>query len=94
MVRSSRALSKHLEWRRFANMRGLSVLATRLFLDRDVPTEHTANACWGFDEGVGMTWFDIKRLHAPALDHEAGSVIEVDYYHASELTSRPASSPH
>ena len=32
-----------------------------------------------------MTWFDIKKLHAPALDGEAGSVIEVDYYHASTL---------
>ena len=85
LVRGSPALCRHAEWRRFANLRGLSVLATRLFLDRDVPTEHTANACWGFDEGVGMTWFDIKRLHAPALDGEAGSVIEVDYYHSNTL---------
>ena len=85
MVRGSRALSQHAEWRRYANLRGLSVLATRLFLDREVPTQHTANACWGFDEGVGMTWFDIKKLHAPALDGEPGSVIEVDYYHANSL---------
>lgn len=85
LVRGSRSLSQHAEWRRFANLRGLSVLATRLFLDCEVPTAHTANACWGFDEGVGMTWFDIKKLHAPALDGEAGSVIEVDYYHANSL---------
>ena len=85
MVRGSSALSRHADWRRFANLRGLSVLATRLFLDRDVPTPHTANAVWGFDDKVGMTWFDIKRLHAPALDAEAGSVIEVDYYHANTL---------
>jgi len=85
MVRGSRALSQYAEWRRYANLRGLSVLATRLFLDREVPTQYTANACWGFDEGVGMTWFDIKKLHAPALDGEVGSVIEVDYYHANTL---------
>ena len=85
MVRGSSALSQHAEWRKFSNFRGLSVLATRLFLDREVPTEHTANACWGFDEGVGMTWFDIKKLHAPALDGEVGSVIEIDYYHANTL---------
>ena len=89
MVRSSPALSQHSEWRRFANLRGLSVLATRLFLDRDVPTPHTANAVWGLDEKVGMTWFDIKRLHAPALDGESGSVIEVDYYHANTLLVLP-----
>jgi len=85
IVRGSSTLCQHAEFRKFANLRGLSVLATRLFLDRDVPTEHTANACWGFDEGVGMTFFDIKRLHAPALDGEVGSVIEVDYYHANTL---------
>ena len=26
-------------------------------------TPHTANACWGFDAGIGMTWFDIGKLH-------------------------------
>ena len=85
LVRSSPALSCHAEFRKFSNFRGLSVLATRLFLDTNLDTPHTANACWGFDEGVGMTWFDIKRLHSPSLDAEAGAVIEVDYYHANTL---------
>ena len=85
MVRSCSGLSRHAEFRRFANLRGLSVLATRLFLDRDVRTAHTANACWGFDEGVGMTWFNLKALHAPRLDGEPGAVLEVDYYHADAL---------
>ena len=84
LVRGSPSLAQHAEWRRFANLRGLSVLATRLFLDRPVPTAYTANACWGFDEGVGMTFFDIKRLHAPAYDGE-GSVLEVDFYHSNTL---------
>jgi len=83
MVRASSRLAEHAEFRRFTNLRGLSVLATRLFLDQDVETEHTANACWGFDEGVGMTWFDIKRLHG--LEGEPGAVIEVDYYHSNSL---------
>jgi uncharacterized protein with NAD-binding domain and iron-sulfur cluster len=85
LVRSSPALAQHAEWRRFANLRGLGVLATRLFLDVHVPTEYTANACWGFDDGVGMTFFDIKRLHAPRLDFEPGSVLEVDFYHSNSL---------
>jgi len=85
MVRASSTLAQHAEWRRYANLRGLSVLATRLFLDVDVPTEYTANACWGFDGGVGMTVFDIKALHAPALDDEPGAILEVDFYHANTL---------
>jgi len=83
MVRGSPELSCHAEWRRYSRLRGTSVLATRLYLDRTIETPHTANACWGFDAGVGMTWFDIGKLHE--LEGEKGSVIEVDYYHAQTL---------
>jgi uncharacterized protein with NAD-binding domain and iron-sulfur cluster len=89
MVRNSPELAKHAEFRRFANLRGLSVLATRLYLDRIVDTPYSANACWGFDRGVGMTFFDITKLHGDQdeniADHAPGSVIEVDYYHADSL---------
>ena len=51
------------QWRRYGRLRGTGVRATRLYLDRAVPTPHTANACWGFDAGIGMTWFDIGKLH-------------------------------
>jgi len=79
------ALARRPEFAKFGNLRGTDVLATRLWLDRTVDTPYWANACWGFDEGVGMTWFDIGRLHAPAHDGEPGSVIEVDFYHAGSL---------
>jgi uncharacterized protein with NAD-binding domain and iron-sulfur cluster len=87
MVRYSPELSKFAEFRRFANLRGLSVLATRLFLDRKIDTPYTANACWGFDRGVGMTFFNIGELHGDNFseDNAPGSVIEVDYYHADTL---------
>ena len=87
MVRYSPKLSQFPEFRRFANLRGTSVLATRLYLDRDIQTPYTANACWGFDPGVGMTFFNIKELHGDNfLDEKVpGSVIEVDYYHADTL---------
>jgi uncharacterized protein with NAD-binding domain and iron-sulfur cluster len=63
MVRNSPELAKHAEFRRFSNLRGTSVLATRLYLDSILDTPYSANACWGFDEGVGMTMFDITKLH-------------------------------
>lgn len=81
-------LGQYPELARFANLRGTSVLANRLFLDRDVEVPFTANACWGFDDGVGMTVFDIKGLHgedASTVADAPGSVIEVDYYYASKL---------
>ncbi|CAB9525521.1 chloroplastic/chromoplastic [Seminavis robusta] len=73
---------------RFANLRGTSVLATRVFLDKDVKIPYTANACWGFDAAIGMTVFDIKGLHGDSASTVAGApgaVIEVDYYHANKL---------
>jgi uncharacterized protein with NAD-binding domain and iron-sulfur cluster len=88
MVRGSRELSTFAEFRRFANLRGTSVLATRLYLDRNVPTPYTANACWGFDQGVGMTFFNIRELHGDNYsdkDETPGSVIEVDYYHSDTV---------
>lgn len=77
ITRGSPTLSRHAEFRQFCDLRGTGVLATRLFLDRRVQAPYSANACWGFDAGVGMTFFDISTLHAPALDGEPGSVFEV-----------------
>lgn len=85
---SPTTLGQYAEFRRFANLRGTSVLATRIFLDRTLTVPFSANACWGFDEGVGMTVFDISTLHGGDADTTAGapgSVLEVDYYHAQSL---------
>jgi len=99
-VRTSRDLASYPEFRRFANLRGTSVLATRIYLDRNVTTVsngndkskkqhcYSANACWGFDRDVGMTFFDIRALHgddAPTVRGCPGSVLEVDYYYANQL---------
>uniref|UniRef100_A0A7S2VEM7 Amine oxidase domain-containing protein n=1 Tax=Entomoneis paludosa TaxID=265537 RepID=A0A7S2VEM7_9STRA len=92
MVRNSPELSKFQEYRRFANLRGTSVLATRLYLDRHIATPYTANACWGFDAGVGMTFFNIGELHDMDLsspdsngEEQPKTILEVDYYHANPL---------
>lgn len=90
MVRNSPDLSSLDEFRKFANLRGTSVLATRLYLDKNIRTPYTANACWGFDRGVGMTFFNIGKLHCkddePEYGEEvAGTIIEVDYYSANSL---------
>jgi len=78
-------LGKHPEFARFGNLRGTDVLAVRVWLDRDAAMPYSANACWGFDEGVGMTTFDIKKLQAPLHDGEPGAIIEMDFYHAGSL---------
>ena len=89
IVRNSPELSSLSEFRKFAYLRGTSVLATRLYLDKKVHTPYTANACWGFDPGVGMTMFNIGELHGvenkEVGESAPGSIIEVDYYSADSL---------
>jgi uncharacterized protein with NAD-binding domain and iron-sulfur cluster len=88
MVRNCPEIALYSEFRKFANLRGTSVLATRLYFDTVLDTEYSANACWGFDEGVGMTFFDITKLHGIDVTKRTdgvGSIIEVDYYHAASL---------
>ena len=85
MVKYSPFLAKHAEFSRFTNLRGTGVLATRLYFDKKINTTYSANACWGFDKGVGMTFFDITKLHEILDDEFQGSIIEVDYYHAASL---------
>ncbi len=83
MVRNSSLLANFREFRKFANLRGTSVLATRLYFDRMLEIPYSANACWGFDPAVGQTFFDITKLHE-VVDAE-GSIVEVDYYNAASL---------
>ena len=83
------ALAANAEFRRFANLRGTSVLATRLYLDRKVSTPYTANACWGFDHGVGMTFFNIGALHGIDFADDLHSVSENDKTDGSTSHPRP-----
>jgi uncharacterized protein with NAD-binding domain and iron-sulfur cluster len=81
-------LAAYDEFREFTNLRGTSVLATRLYLDKNLTVLYSANACWGFHRDVGMTFFDLRALHGtdrPPADPGIGSVLEVDYYHANRL---------
>ena len=82
-VRFCPELSRFPEFQSFSNLRGTSVLATRIFLDKKIDVPYSANACWGFDAGVGMTMFDISTIHSD-VEFE-GTILEVDYYHANSL---------
>ncbi len=71
----------------FCNLMNLStidVLATRLWFDRKIPVPLPSNACFGFDKGVGWTFFDLNALQ-DEWKGESGSVIEADFYHANPL---------
>ncbi|MEM8544802.1 MAG: FAD-dependent oxidoreductase, partial [Cyanobacteria bacterium P01_H01_bin.119] len=64
----------------------IDVLATRLWFDRKINVPLPSNACFGFHNTTGWTFFDLNALH-DQYQGEPGSVIEVDYYHANQFLS-------
>lgn len=84
IMEGSESLRKRAEFRDLRNLGGIDVLATRLWFDRKVEVPLPSNACFGFHQTTGWTFFDLNALH-DEYKNEPGSVIEVDYYHANQL---------
>jgi len=84
IVASSPALRRRPEFRNVQNLGAIDVLATRLWCDRKIDIPLPSNACFGFHQTTGWTFFDLNALHDEYRD-DPGSVIEVDYYHANQF---------
>jgi uncharacterized protein with NAD-binding domain and iron-sulfur cluster len=84
IVANSPSLQNRQEFCNVNNLGAIDVLATRLWCDRKVNIPLPANACFGFDNTTGWTFFDLNALH-DEYRHESGSVIEADFYHANQL---------
>ncbi|CAI5519546.1 unnamed protein product [Closterium sp. Naga37s-1] len=83
IVASSPALSSRKEFLGVANLGAIDVLAVRLWLDRKVNIPKPSNACFGFDETTGWTFFDLNAIHDEYKD-EPCTVVEADFYHANQ----------
>lgn len=84
IVANSESLQAREEFRNLKNLNAIDVLATRLWFDRKVNIPLPSNACFGFDETTGWTFFDLNALHDEYKD-EPGTVVEVDFYHANQF---------
>lgn len=84
IVGQSKGLCDRSEFRNLSNLNGIDVLATRLWFDRKIDIPLPSNACFGFHETTGWTFFDLNALHDEYKD-EPGTVVEADYYHANQL---------
>jgi uncharacterized protein with NAD-binding domain and iron-sulfur cluster len=84
IVANSPSLQSREEFRNVNNLGGIDVLATRLWFDRKIDIPRPSNACFGFDETTGWTFFDLNALHDEYRD-EPGTVIEADFYHANQF---------
>ncbi|MFM6138301.1 MAG: FAD-dependent oxidoreductase, partial [Sphaerospermopsis kisseleviana] len=84
MVSSSPSLQNRPEFRNLNNLGAVDVLATRLWFDKKIDIPRPSNACFGFDDSTGWTFFDLNALHDEFKD-EPGTVIEADFYHANQF---------
>ena len=84
IVGQSEGLRNRPEFRNLSNLNGIDVLAARLWFDRKLDIPLPSNACFGFHQTTGWTFFDLNALHDEYKD-EPGTVVEVDYYHANQL---------
>ncbi len=86
IVASSPSLQSRAEFRNVSNLGGIDVLAVRLWFDRKINIPLPSNACFGFDDTTGWTFFDLNALQDEYQD-EPGTVVEVDFYHANQFIS-------
>ncbi len=84
IVESSSTLNNYDQFRNLANLKGIDVLATRLWFDCKINIPLPSNACFGFDATTGWTFFDLNDLH-DEYHNEPNTVVEADFYHANQL---------
>ncbi|CAM9735635.1 unnamed protein product [Choristocarpus tenellus] len=88
MVKGCKDLAVLPEFAGFSNLRGVDVVAVRLFFRRKIPLPHAACVAGGGMapglESTGLTFYHLNVLQDEySLVEE--SVIEVDFYHANPL---------
>eukprot|EP00178_Gracilaria_changii_P010464 TRINITY_DN304_c0_g1_i11.p1 TRINITY_DN304_c0_g1~~TRINITY_DN304_c0_g1_i11.p1 ORF type:complete len:486 (-),score=44.26 TRINITY_DN304_c0_g1_i11:1464-2921(-) len=84
ILRNSKTLASRQEFRNTNNLSSIDVMAVRLYFDRKIRIEFDSNACFGFDETTGWTYFNLNGIHDEFKDAEK-TVIEADFYHSNQL---------
>lgn len=86
LVQGVPALATRRFFRGMNNLKGLDVMAVRVWLDKKVDTRFSSNVLSGFQQDCGGTWFNLNDLHDEYRD-APGSVIAADFYHSNALMS-------
>ncbi len=84
IVASIPSLQSYEEFRNLNNLGAIDVLANRLWLDIKIDIPRPSNACFGFYNPTGWTFFDFNALHDEFKD-KTETVVEVDFYHANQF---------
>jgi len=93
ILRSCSSLARLPELNGAMHLRGVDVVAVRLWFPQARALPHASNVVGGgvpaLLKDVGWTFYDLTTLQAPVHDSEPGTVIECDFYHAAPLLPLP-----
>ncbi|GMN38215.1 hypothetical protein TIFTF001_007441 [Ficus carica] len=80
----SAVLCTREEFLKVLNLDSIDVLTVKLWLDRKVSIPYASNACSGFDDSFGWTFFHLNMIHDEHKDDPV-TVLQADFYYANEL---------
>ena len=69
LMRTCAALAGREEFQRIMNLKGIDVMATRLWFDEDIETRFPSNVLARFEQDVGGTYFNLSQLQVRRPSH-------------------------
>lgn len=84
IIQNSAALCTREEFLKVLNLSSIDLLTVKLKLDKKVNIPFASNACSGFDDSNGWTFFDLNTIYDEHKD-EAETVIQAEFFQANEL---------
>ncbi|KAG9442876.1 hypothetical protein H6P81_018730 [Aristolochia fimbriata] len=84
IVKKSSVLKTKQEFLNVMNLAAIDVVSVRMRLDRRIYIPKASNACFGFDESSGWTFFDLNAIYDEYKD-EPVTVVAADFYYANQL---------
>ena len=68
LMRTCDTLAGREEFQRIMNLKGIDVMATRLWFDKDIETRFPSNVLARFEQDVGGTYFNLSQLQVSPSD--------------------------
>lgn len=84
IIHNSAALCTRVEFLKVLNLASIDLVTVKLWLDKKVNMPNASNACSGFDDLSGWTFFNLNAIHDKHKDDPV-TVLQADFYHANEL---------
>ncbi|CAL9782689.1 unnamed protein product [Musa acuminata subsp. burmannicoides] len=83
-ILSSPVLQSRQEFLSVLNLAAIDVISVKLWFDRKVKVPNAVNICFGSDDSISWTFFDLNSIYDEYQD-EPATVLEAEIYYANQL---------